>query len=50
MELAKDYLAKTTLPLQEISYLLGYEHAANFYRAFKQQLGMTATTFRNRSS
>ena len=28
--------------------LLGYEHAANFYRAFKQQLGMTATEFRNR--
>ncbi|MCR8922959.1 AraC family transcriptional regulator [Dasania sp. GY-MA-18] len=49
MELAKDYLAKTTLPLQEISYLLGYEHAANFYRAFKQQLGMTATEFRNRA-
>ncbi|SEK34289.1 transcriptional regulator, AraC family [Colwellia chukchiensis] len=46
MELAKDYLDKTKIPLQEISYILGYEHAANFYRAFKNWHGYTPTDYR----
>jgi len=49
MELAKDYLDKTNLPLQEISFLLGYEHSANFYRAFKNWLGHTPTDYRQKS-
>jgi len=48
MELAKDYLEKTNLPLQEIAYLLGYEHPANFYRAFKNWLGYTPTGYRQK--
>jgi len=48
MELAKDYLDKTKLPLQEISYILGYEHPANFYRAFKNWLGYTPTAYRQK--
>ena len=47
MELAKDYLQKTNLPLEEISFLLGYDHSANFYRAFKIKVGITATEFRS---
>ena len=47
MELAKDYLSNTNLPLQEISYLLGYEHAENFFRAFKKCFAITATQYRN---
>jgi len=49
MELAKDYLDKTNLPLEEISYLLGYEHSANFYRAFKKWLGHTPTDYRQKN-
>ena len=36
MEMAADYLRDTTLPLQEIAYLVGYEHAPNFFNAFKK--------------
>ncbi|GAB3114958.1 AraC family transcriptional regulator [Aestuariicella hydrocarbonica] len=46
MELAKEYLTSTTLPLQEISYLLGYDYAANFFRAFKKWFGVTAAQYR----
>ena len=47
VELAKDYLKKTHLPLQEVSYLLGYEHAENFYRAFKKLTGVTPSDYRH---
>ena len=36
MEMAADYLRDTTLPLQEIAYLVGYGHAPNFFNAFKK--------------
>ncbi len=46
MELAKDYLKNTALHLQEISYLLGYEHPPSFYRAFRKWVGRTPQEYR----
>lgn len=46
MALAKDYLKNTALHLQEISYLLAYEHPPSFYRAFKKWVGLTPLEFR----
>ncbi|MBB5499333.1 AraC family transcriptional regulator [Paraburkholderia sp. MM5384-R2] len=40
-DLARHYLEKTTLPVAEISFLLGFDEANSFYRAFK---AWTATT------
>ncbi|MCU7645291.1 AraC family transcriptional regulator [Pseudomonas piscis] len=42
MGLAREYLEKTRIPLQEVSYTLGYDYPPNFYRAFKKWFGMTA--------
>lgn len=48
MELAKHYLQHSQLPLQEISYLLAYEHPPSFYRAFKKWFGITPQICRQR--
>ncbi|MBU2874078.1 AraC family transcriptional regulator [Marinobacter salexigens] len=49
MELAKKYLESTAIPLQEISYLLGYEYPPNFYRAFKKWFGYTTESIRGKA-
>lgn len=41
MERATALLAETSLPLQEIAYLIGYEHPANFHAAYKRHMGQT---------
>ena len=46
MELAVDYLRDTSLPLQEIGFLLGYEHASNFFGAFKNYWKVSPAQFR----
>lgn len=46
MELAADYLRDTSLPLQEIAFLLGYEHAPNFFNAFKKYWRASPAEFR----
>jgi len=46
MELAKDYLQKTGLTVQEIAFQLGYAQANNFYRAFRSSVGMTPLAYR----
>ena len=46
MELAREYLRSTDLTMQEIAYLLGYEHAPSFFQAFKRQFGHTPTELR----
>jgi AraC-like DNA-binding protein len=38
-QMAEHYLHNTTLPVQQIAYLLGYADPANFGRAFRQQHG-----------
>ncbi len=39
--LAEHYFAKSTLPVAEISFLLGYEDSNSFYRAFRNWTGKT---------
>ncbi|AVF38166.1 AraC family transcriptional regulator (plasmid) [Rahnella sikkimica] len=40
-KLARHYLKKTTMPAAEISFLLGFDEANSFYRAFKTWTGAT---------
>lgn len=46
-ELARHYLEKTTLPAAEISFLLGFDEANSFYRAFKLWTGTTPDHMRH---
>jgi AraC-like DNA-binding protein len=38
-ELALQYIQDDSLPLKEVSYLLGYSDVSNFSRAFKRWTG-----------
>ncbi len=46
MQVAKEYLAASALTTQEIAYLVGYQHSANFFRAFKKIFGHTPEQYR----
>lgn len=48
LSLAKSYLCKSTMPIKEISYFLGYEEPANFRRAFKRWTGCSPSDYRAR--
>lgn len=45
-QMAEHYLQSTTLPIQQIAYLLGYADPSNFGRAFRQQSGQSPLQFR----
>ena len=45
-QMAAHYLQNTTLPIQQIAYLLGYADPANFGRAFRQQHGVSPQKLR----
>lgn len=45
-KLARHYLANTTLPYREISFLLGFDEPSSFFRAFHDWSGQTPETFR----
>lgn len=45
-ELAQRYLKESSLTVQEIAFLLGYEHTQNFYRAFLKNNRITPSQFR----
>jgi len=47
-QMAREYLADTTLPLSEISWLLGYTEPGNFSHAFKRWSGRSPRAFRKR--
>lgn len=44
--LARHYLEKTTLPAEEISFLLGFDEPNSFYRAFRAWTGTTPEKLR----
>jgi AraC-like DNA-binding protein len=46
-KLALEYLQKTTLPISEISLLLGYSNPANFRRTFKRWSGQKPSQVRD---
>lgn len=46
-ELAEKYIADKTMPLVEISYMLGFSDTSSFSRAFKQWTGASPATFRD---
>ena len=47
LEQATRLLLHTTLPMKEISFLLGYSNASHFTRFFKRRRGTTPETFRS---
>jgi len=47
LEQATRLLLYTTLPMKEISFLLGYSNGSHFTRFFKQRRGTTPETFRS---
>lgn len=49
-ELAQRYLDESNFTIKEIAFLLGYEHAQNFYRAFLKSNQMTPTQYRGNKS
>jgi len=50
LEQATRLLLYTTIPVKEISFLLGYSHASHFVRFFKQRRGHSPEAFRNISA
>ena len=48
--LAREYLAETLLPMEEIAELLGYTEPGNFSHAFRRWSGQPPRTWRQRAS
>src|SRR3712207_2118189 len=45
-EMAKEYLRASSLPLNEIAFLLGYKEASSFHRAFHHWEGLSPGQWR----
>lgn len=45
-DLARDYLRSSRMPAKEIGFLLGFQDANSFYRAFRQWTGQTVEAYR----
>jgi len=48
MGIAGQYLADTSLSVEQIGFLVGYCESSNFHRAFKRHTGLTPLDFRGR--
>lgn len=49
-QIAEEYLSKSTLTINQISKMIGYENPENFMRSFKNHYHMTPTQFREQSN
>ncbi len=49
-QIAKDYLGNTAMELSEISFLLGYEDQASFFRAFQKWENRTPSDWREENA
>ena len=49
MAMARQYLAETKIPVNEVADLVGYSNAANFYRTFQQIENLTPQQYRVRA-
>lgn len=48
LDLARRHLAQKSIPLEEVSFLLGFSQAAAFHRAFRRWTGRTPRQYRER--
>jgi AraC-like DNA-binding protein len=48
--MAEKYIADPTIPIAEISYLLGFSEVSSFSRAFKRWTGEPPGTFRAKAA
>lgn len=46
LERAAQLLAGTNMPVKEVSYIVGYRHAASFVRAFRKRFGCPPKSYR----
>jgi AraC-like DNA-binding protein len=49
-DMAEKYIADPTIPIAEISYLLGFSEVSSFSRAFKRWTGEPPGTFRAKAA
>lgn len=49
-QIAMRYLRDTSLPVEHIAWVIGFENAANFRRAFRRWTGVTPVDFRRSAS
>lgn len=47
MEKAKDYLRNSSMPVQDIAYLVGFKETKYFFKVFKKHVGVTPSEYRN---
>lgn len=48
MEKAKAYLRDSSMPVQDIAFMVGYKETKYFFKVFKKHVGLTPTEYRNR--
>ena len=49
-QIAVKMLVSTDMPIKEIAYTLGYHHTSSFVRAFKAQVELSPTRYRERQN
>ncbi|WP_254639001.1 response regulator [Cohnella sp. GbtcB17] len=49
MEKAKAYLRDSSMPVQDIAFMVGYKETKYFFKVFKKHVGQTPTEYRNRT-
>jgi YesN/AraC family two-component response regulator len=47
MEKAKEYLRNSSMPVQDVAFLVGFKETKYFFKVFKKHVGLTPTEYRN---